>query len=126
MRGKFWSIDEERRLRQLIEKGSGIDKIFQVMGKTRVSGRSKMYHLGLSVVDAAAVSPTIAVSVASIASVASTPEPIINHVPSQVPLIDHQPVADSASEPCPSGVDAFAAQLKEDAPLLPLRSSFMF
>jgi hypothetical protein len=72
MRGKPWSIDEERHLRQLIEAGNGIDKISQVMGKTRVSVRSKMYHLGLSVVDAAAVSPTIAVSVASIASVAST------------------------------------------------------
>jgi hypothetical protein len=79
-----------------------------------------MYHLGLSVVDAAAVSPTIAVSVASIASVASTPEPIIDHapldhVPSQVPIIDHQPAADSAS--LSSEVDAFAAQLKENAPL---------
>jgi len=38
------------------------------MGKTRVSVRSKMYHLGLSVVDAAAVFLTIAASVASIAS----------------------------------------------------------
>jgi hypothetical protein len=35
------------------------------MGKTLVSVRSKMYHLGLSVVDAAAVFPTIAASVAS-------------------------------------------------------------
>jgi hypothetical protein len=79
-----------------------------------------MYHLGLSVVDAAAVSPTIAVSVASIASVASTPEPIIDHeplddAPSKVPIIDHQPAADSAF--LPSGVDAVAAQVKENAPL---------
>jgi hypothetical protein len=127
MRGKPWSIDEERRLRQLIEEGSGIDKISRVMGKTRVSVRSKMYHLGLSVIDAAALSPTVAVSVASIASVASTPQPIINHVPSQVPLIDHQPAPSSASAPCPSKVDAFEAQLKERMRLcLPLRSSFMF
>ena len=106
----------------LVAEGVCIAEISRVMGKTRVSVRSKMYHLGLSVVDAAAVSPTIAVSVASIASVASTPEPIIDHAPlddapSQVPIIDHRPAASSASLPCPSEVDAFAAQLKENAPL---------
>jgi hypothetical protein len=104
----------------LVAEGVGIAEISRVMGKTLVSVRSKMYHLGLSVVDAAAVFPTIAVSVASIASVASTPKPIIDHapldhVPSQVPIIDHQPAADSAI--LPSEVDAFAAQLKENAPL---------
>ncbi len=31
--------------------------------------------------------------------------------------IDHQPAASSASAPCPSEVDAVAAQLKENAPL---------
>jgi hypothetical protein len=114
LRGKLWSIEQERQLRKLVAEGVGIAEISNVMGKTRVSVRSKMYHLGLSVVDAAAVSPTIAVSVASIAS---TPEPIINHAPSQVPIIDHQPAAISASAPCPSEVDAVAAQLKENAPL---------
>ncbi len=97
MRGKQWSEDEEKQLRLLAE-------ISRVMGKTRVSVRSKMYHLGLSVVDAAAPSPSIAVSVASIASVASTPKPIIDQppigqAPSQVPIIDHQSAADSASLP---------------------------
>ncbi len=122
MRGKLWSIEQERQLRKLVAEGVGIAEISNVMGKTRVSVRSKMYHLGLTVVDAAAVSPTIAVSVASIASVASTPEPIIDHapldhVPSQVPIIDHQPAVSSASAPCPSEVDAVAAQVKENAPL---------
>jgi hypothetical protein len=117
LRGKLWSIEQEGQLRELVAEGVGIAEISRVMGKTRVSVRSKMYHLGLSVVDAAAVSPSIAVSVAS---VASTPDPIIDHAllgnaPSQVPVIDHQPVADSAS--LPSEVDAFAAQLKENAPL---------
>ncbi len=103
----------------LVAEGVGIAEISRVMGKTRVSVRSKMYHLGLSVVDAAAVFPTIAVSVASIASVASTTEPIIDHAPlddapSQVPIIDHQPAASSAS--LPGEVDAFAAQLKKDEP----------
>ena len=117
LRGKLWSIEQERQLRKLVAEGVGIAEISRVMGKTRVSVRSKMYHLGLAIVDAAAVSPTIAVSVAS---VASTPEPIINHetlghAPFQVPIIDHQPAADSAS--LTSEVDVFAAQLKENAPL---------
>jgi hypothetical protein len=59
----------------LVAEGVGVAEISRVMGKTRVSVRSKMYHLGLSVVDAAAVFPTIAVSFASIASVASTGQP---------------------------------------------------
>ena len=92
----------------LVAEGVGFAEISRVMGKTLVSVRSKMYHLGLSVVDAAAVFSTIAASVASIASVASTTEPIIDHVPSQVPIKDHQPAAISAS--LPSKVDAFAAQ----------------
>jgi hypothetical protein len=120
LRGKLWSIEQERQLRKLVAEGVGIAEISRVMGKTRVSVRSKMYHLGLYVVDAATVSPTIAVSVASIASVASTPKPIIDHAPlddapSRVTIIDHQPAADPAS--LPSEVDAFAAQLKENAPL---------
>jgi hypothetical protein len=73
----------------------------------------------VSVVDAAAVPPTIAASVASIASVASTPEPIVDHatpdpVPSQVPVIKHPPTVSLASTPCPIGVDASAVQPKED------------
>lgn len=54
----------------------GTEGISRVMGKTRVSVRSKMYHLGLSVVDAAAVPPTIA---ASVASIASTLEPTVDN-----------------------------------------------
>jgi len=122
LRGKLWSIEQERQLRELVKEGVGIAEISRVMGKTRVSVRSKMYHSGLSVVDAADVPPTIAASVASIASVASTPEPIVDHatpdhVPFQVPVIDHPPAASSASTPCPSDFDASAAQLKEAGPL---------
>ena len=120
MRGKVWSIEQERQLRKLVAEGVGVAEISRVMGKTRVSVRSKMYHLGLSVVDAAAVFPTIAVSVASIASVASTPQPINEHAPlddaaSQVPIVDPQSAASSAS--LPSEDDAFKVQLKENAPL---------
>jgi hypothetical protein len=84
------SIEQDRQLRMLVAEGVGVAEISRVMGKTLVSVRSKMYHLGLSVVDAAAVSPTIAVSVASIASVASTPKPIIDHAP-----LDHVPLSGS-------------------------------
>ncbi len=48
MRGKPWSIDEERRLRELVEEGKGIDGISQIMGKTRISIKGKLYNLGLN------------------------------------------------------------------------------
>jgi len=51
MRGKPWSIDEERHLRQLIEEGKGFSEISQVMGKSRVSVKNKLYNLGLSLKD---------------------------------------------------------------------------
>jgi hypothetical protein len=51
MRGKPWSIDEERHLRQLIEEGKGFSEISQVMGKSRVSIKNKLYNLGLSLID---------------------------------------------------------------------------
>jgi len=65
----------------------------------------------VSVVYAAVVPPTIA---ASVASVASTPEPIVDHatpdpVPSQVPVIKHPPTVSLASTPCPIEVDASSA-----------------
>jgi len=51
MRGKPWSIDEERHLRQLIEEGKSFTVISQVMGKSRVSVKNKLYNLGLSLKD---------------------------------------------------------------------------
>jgi hypothetical protein len=68
----------------------------------------------VSLVDAAAFPPTIAASVASIASVASTPEPIVDNptldpVPSQATIIDHPPTASLASTPCP--IEAEASRL---------------
>jgi len=122
LRGKLWSIEQERQLRKLVEEGVGIAEISKVMGKTRVSVRSKMYHLGLTVVDAAALPPTIAVSIASIASVASTPEPVADHAthshdPSQVAVSDHPPAAASASAACPREADTLAIQAKSNEPL---------
>lgn len=48
MRGKPWSIDEERLLRQLVEEGRGIDAISQAMGKTRTAIKGKLNNLGLN------------------------------------------------------------------------------
>jgi hypothetical protein len=79
MRGKPWSIDEERHLRQLVEEGNDIDKISQVMGKTRISVRAKMYNLRLLLVDATVVQN----AVASVASVASSPALNADVVPVQ-------------------------------------------
>lgn len=63
MRGKPWSIDEERHLRQLIEEGKGFTAISQTMGKSRVSVKNKTYNLGLSLKDN--TQPQIAVAVSS-------------------------------------------------------------
>ncbi len=48
MRGKPWSIDEERLLRQLVEERRRIDAISQIMGKTRTSIKGKLNNLGLN------------------------------------------------------------------------------
>jgi hypothetical protein len=62
MRGKPWSIDEERRLRQLIEEGKGFTFISQVMGKSRASVKNKLYNLGLSLKDNTQLQIPLAVS----------------------------------------------------------------
>jgi hypothetical protein len=121
LRGKSWSIDEERLLRELINEGACIDKISKIMGKTRVSVRSKMYHLGLAVVDAAALQP-IAASVASIASVASTPKPpadqsALDATTSQVPNSEGTSAAGSTNIADSKDEDVSAGQLKSDGPL---------
>jgi hypothetical protein len=121
LRGKLWSIEQERQLRELLKAGVGIAEISKVMGKTRVSVRSKMYHLGLCVVDASALQP-IAVSAASIASVASSPQPVVEHNSLDCPRPeaaggDHVPTADSSSASGRRDVDVVAFRLKTDGPL---------
>lgn len=117
MRGKPWSVEEERRLRELIIEGSGIDKISTVMGKTRVSVRAKMYHLGLVLVDATTVAPPPVASIASVASTSqtitqtcSTP-PSIGPIANPVPATGSPPVADS------NNVVSVSVQLKREGPL---------
>ena len=77
MRGKPWSVDEERQLRCLVEEGKDLDEISRIMGKTRVSVKAKMFSLGLkTVVVTTGLGGTVVTSVvttpASEASVSGT------------------------------------------------------
>jgi hypothetical protein len=47
LRGKPWSVDEERQLRQLVEEGKGSEEISKILGKTRVSIKAKLSNLCL-------------------------------------------------------------------------------
>ena len=53
MRGKPWSVDEERQLRQLVEEGKSLDEISRIMGKTRLSVKGKLFNSGLNSVKVA-------------------------------------------------------------------------
>ena len=89
LRGKLWSIDQERQLRELLKAGVGVAEIGKVLGKSRASVRSKIYHLGLCVVDAAALQPVVA-------SIASTPHPVVernppDNAPLEAPIVNTLP-----------------------------------
>jgi hypothetical protein len=72
LRGKPWSIDEERRLRKLVEEGKSFNDISQVMGKSRVAVKNKLYNLGLSLKDDTQSQILIGVSSPSSSSKAPT------------------------------------------------------
>jgi hypothetical protein len=95
LRGKAWSIDEERLLRQLVQEGKGTEEISQVMGKTRLSIKGKLNNLRLSLVVATGQKRVVATT--------TTPSLV--------------PVADSISIPNPSGFDVVAEGLKSNEPL---------
>lgn len=98
MRGKPWSADEERQLRQLVEDGKGFSDISHVMRKSRVSIKNKIYNLGLSLKDNAQLQiPLVASSLSSLSSNA----PVTNLSPA---------VADA-------GVDGVALEVKANKPL---------
>jgi hypothetical protein len=48
LRGKPWSVDEERQLRRLLEEGKSLDEISKIMGKTRTAVKGKFFNLGLN------------------------------------------------------------------------------
>jgi hypothetical protein len=98
MRGKPWSIDEERHLRQLNEEGKGFSEISQVMGKSRVSVKNKLYNLGLSLIDN--TQPQFPVAVSSPSSLSSK-----------------APIADPPSTVSSVTVNEVAFELKTTGPL---------
>jgi hypothetical protein len=48
LRGKPWSIDEERQLRMLIEEGKSFEEISKIMGKSILSIKGKFFNSGLN------------------------------------------------------------------------------
>jgi len=50
MRGKQWTVEEEKRLRQMLEAGKSVRAIAKTLGKTRDCIRMKIARLGLEVV----------------------------------------------------------------------------
>jgi hypothetical protein len=102
LKGRAWSIDEERLLRQLVEEGKGANIISEVMGKTRISVRAKMYSLGLSVKEA---TTEFCRPVVAAVAVASSPDP------APAPAVDPAPAVTSAL------VENVEAELKTKRPL---------
>ena len=102
MRGKSWPVEEERQLRELVDKGVSIDEIAQIMGKSRLSVRGKMNNLRLSVVVAATPQGTAATT-----RTTTTPANVLSDVASASPA-----VAEGERQ-----VDAVAPQPKSNGPL---------
>jgi hypothetical protein len=98
MRGKPWSIDEERQLRQLLEDGKGFSDISQAMRKSRVSVKNKIYNLGLSLKDNP--QPQIPMVASSLSSLSS-----------KAPIANSSPAVDSA------GANGAALEVKASKPL---------
>jgi hypothetical protein len=100
MRGKQWSIEEEQHLRQLIEEGKGLTEISQVMSKSRVSAKNKLYNLGLSLKDNTHSQFPVAVS--SLSSLSSK-APITNPTsPADAVCIDEVAFELKTTGPLPS------------------------
>lgn len=74
MRGKQWSVDEERQLRQLVEDGRSVDEISKVMGKSVLSVKAKLFNSGLNKLRVATiVGGTVATTTATTTTPAATP-----------------------------------------------------
>ena len=50
MRGKAWTVEEEKQLKQMLQEGKSVRVIARVLGKTRDCVRMKIARLGLNVV----------------------------------------------------------------------------
>lgn len=82
MRGKSWSVEEERQLRQLVLERKSLEEISKTMGKTRVAVKAKLFNLGLNFLRDA--TPSAKQTVASAAAVSSTEAPVFVPAPSAV------------------------------------------
>ena len=51
MKGKPWTVEEEKRLRELVEVGKNLKEIVAELKKSKESVRMKLRRLGLEVVD---------------------------------------------------------------------------
>lgn len=98
MRGKSWSIDEERLLRQLVEEGKSFNDISKIMGKSRVSVKNKLYNLELSLKDNTHQQNGAVSSLSSLSSKAA----IINVAPTVDPVNDEVALELKATRPLPS------------------------
>jgi hypothetical protein len=99
LRGKQWSIDEERNLRQLVEEGKGFNEIANVMDKSRVSIKNKLYNLGLTLKD----NTHLQRSVVSSSLSSSSKVPIINPAPAEdAVFLGEVKSGSKADEPLPS------------------------
>jgi hypothetical protein len=70
LRGKPWSVDEERQLSRLAEEGKSSDEISRIMGKSRSSVKGKLFNSGLNCL---IVATGVGSAVATTATIATTP-----------------------------------------------------
>lgn len=75
MRGRKWSIDEERQLRALVEEGKSFDEISRIMGKSRLSIKGKLFNSGLNLIVATGMQKSVATTIATTTSKAPASEP---------------------------------------------------
>jgi hypothetical protein len=105
LKGKPWTIDQERQLRQLLLEGKSFLEISRVMGKTCVSVKTKVYNLGLcSVQDVTSAKEPLASSSSSSSS--SSSPPVASPTPTSVSA------PESASKPAPRIVNVDGVDLK--------------
>ncbi len=110
MRGKSWSIEEERQLRELVTQGFGISQIAAIMGKGRLSVKAKVYNLGLSVVVTTDTQHRVAAAVAAATTLQTSGtnvSPVSNVAVSNV----------ASSHNVEDDEKLLATQLKSDGPL---------
>jgi hypothetical protein len=92
LRGKPWCVDEERRLRLLLQEGKSFREIAEIMGKSLVSVKAKSFNLGLKSVVVAtdvlqnSVASSAAATSPLVGGAAVAPEPVKAGVVSGVKL----------------------------------------